>query len=182
MLIFIRGSLLIIVTGIMSGCGSSMGTSTAPAAGQADQVAADTKAWVMQSGGTNVLRLTTSADCKCAANDGSLKINAPQFEVEVWIVPGAKTVDEAMRSVGAQIVDEFKDFKADSTTDLTIAGSPAKRLVGPGHEADDGDPGAADLIVFKVGYHVFVACTHGEKLTPLGQQGILTMVQTAQMP
>jgi hypothetical protein len=159
-----------------------MGTSTAPAPGQADQVAADTKACVMQSGGTNVLGLTTSADCKCAAKDGSLKINAPQFEVEVWVVPGAKTVDEAIGNVDKQIADEFKDFKADSTTDLTIAGSPAKWLVGPGHEADDGDPGAADLIVFKVGDHIFVACTHGEKLTPIGQQGLLTMVQTAQMP
>lgn len=135
----------------------------------------------MQSGGANVLRLTTSADCKCAAKDGSLKINAPQFEVEVWLAP-AKTVDEATASVDKQIVDEFKDFKAESTTDLTIAGAPAKRLVGPGHEADDGDPGAADLIVFKLGDHVFVACTHGEKLTPIGQQGLLTIVQTARVP
>jgi hypothetical protein len=179
---FLRGSLFVIVTGIMSGCGSSTGTSAAPAGGQADQVAEGAKACVMQFGGTNVLRLTTSADCKCTAKDGSLKINAPQFEVEVWAVSGAKTVDDAMGSVSKQVEDEFKDFKPDTTTDLTIAGAPAKRLVGPGHEADDGDPGAADIIVFKVGDHIFIACTHGEKLMPIGQQGLLAMVQTAQMP
>jgi hypothetical protein len=177
----VRGSLLLIVTGMISGCASGAGGSSAgPAAAQAEK-AADTKAWVMQSGGTNVLKLTTSADCKGTAKDGALKINAPQFEVEVWL-SGAKSVDEATGTVATQIVDEFKDFKADSTTDVTIAGSPAKRLVGPGHEADDGDPGAADLIVFKVGDHVFVACTHGEKLMPVGEQGLLTIVQTAQVP
>jgi hypothetical protein len=50
------------------------------------------------------------------------------------------------------------------------------------HEADDGDAGAADVIAFKVGDHVFVACDHGESLDPMGQQWLLTLVQTAQMP
>jgi len=181
---FIRGLLFVIVTGILSGCFSSMGTKPAAAAAtQADKVA-DTKAWAMQSGGVDLLRLTTSADTKCVAGDGSLHFNGPLLfdEVEFWLVRGAKTVDEAMGNVNLQIVDQFRDFKPDHTTDLTIAGSPAKRLVGPGHEADDGDAGAADVIVFKVGDHIFVACYHGENLDPSGQQWMLTLVQTAQMP
>jgi hypothetical protein len=79
-------------------------------------------------------------------------------------------------------VSEFKNFKSNQTSELTIAGSPAKRMVGDGEEADDGDPGKADVIVFKVGDHVFVACDHGETINETGQQGLLTLVQTAHMP
>jgi hypothetical protein len=175
---FIRGSLLIVVTGMMGGCGSGIGTNSAtPAAPQAG-----TNACLMQAGGINVLRLTTSADVKCVAKDGSLHISTPQYEVEMWLVRGAQTMDEAIARVDKQIVDEFKDFKAFRTTDLTVAGSPAKRMLGSGHEADDGDAGQADVIVFKVGDHVFIACTHGEGLAPIAQQAMLTAVQTAQTP
>ena len=184
MRIFIRGSLFIIVPGLLAGCCSSMGAKpAASAATQADQVP-DTKAWVMRDGGADVLRLTTSADTKCVAGEGSLHFNGPVLfdEVEVWLVPNATTVDGAMGHVDAQIADQFKDFKPEHTTELTIAGSPAKRLVGPGHEADDGDAGAADVIVFKVGGHVFVACDHSEVLDPTGEQWMLALLQTAQMP
>ena len=148
---------------------------------QADQ-AAGTKTWVMQSGGAGVLKLTTADDTKCVSADGSLHFNAPKYEVEFWLMRGAQSVDDAASKVAPQIVSEFKEFKPDSTTDLTIAGSPAKRLVGTGQEADDGDAGSADLIVFKVGDQIFVACTHGEKLITPAREGMLTMVQTAQKP
>ena len=159
---FIYGSLFVIATGILSGCGSSTGTKSATSAAPQAEKVADTKDFVMQSGGANVLKLTTPAGTKCVAEDGSLKFDSPKYYVEVWLVSGAKTVDEAMGCVSSQIVSEFKNFKPDQTTDLTIAGSPAKRMVGVGNEADDDDPGKADVIVFKVGDHVFVACNHGE--------------------
>ncbi len=173
---FIRGLSSVIVACLLSGCSCS-GTKPAAAAS-----ATDTKARVMQAGGTNVLQLTVPADVKSAAADGSLRFAAPQYEVQVWLMPGVQSVDDGAARVAAQIVSEFKDFIPDRTTTLTIAGSPAKRLVGTGHEADDGDAGAADLIVFKVGDRVFVACYHGESLTPAGQQGLLTLAQTAKMP
>jgi len=175
----ISGLLIFIVAGAMCGCtGAKSSSSTATQAVNAT----DGKAWVMQSGGVDVLRVTASPDIKCVIGDGSLHFTAAQYEVEFWLVPGSQTVDDAVGHVGTQIVSEFKDFKPDSTTDLTVSGSPAKRLVGAGHEADDGDPGDADVIVFKVGDHVFVACNHGESLNPVGQQGMLTLVQTAQVP
>ena len=173
-----RTSVFIIVVGMVSGCCSTMATK--PAAPAASVAGANT--CVMQSGGVNILKLTMSPDVKCVAKDGSLHFTAPQYEVEVWQVSGVQTVDDALPHVGTQIVDEFKDFKPDHTTDLTIANSPAKQLIGTGHEADDGDPGDADVIVFKVADHIFVACNHGESLTPAGQQGLLTLVQTAQAP
>jgi hypothetical protein len=181
---FILELLLVIAPGMLSGCCTGMRTKPAPlVATQSDKIA-DSKIWVMQSSGVDVLKLTTAADTKCLAGDGTLHFNGPLLfdEVEIWRVRGAKTVDEATGHVDTQIADQFKDFKPDHTTDLTIAGSPAKRLGGPGHEADDGDAGAADVIVFKVGEHIFVACSHGESLDPSGEQWMLTLVQTAQTP
>ena len=129
---FILRSALVIAAGMFSGCGSCMHTKPA-AATQADNVAAS-KAWVMQSGGSNVLSLKAPDDTKCATGEGTLHFNGPVVfdEVEVWLMSGAKSVDEAMAHVNTQIADQFKDFKPDHTTDLMIAGSPAKRLVGPG--------------------------------------------------
>jgi hypothetical protein len=179
---FICGSLFIVVTGMLCGCGSNAGTKPgAPAAPQAERAAGGND-FVMKSGGTDVLKLTTPAGTKCVAEDGSLKFDSPKYYAEVWLVSGAKTVDEAMGRVGEQIVSEFKKFKPNETTDLTIAGSPAKRMVGVGEEADDGDPGKADVIVFKVDDRVFVACNHGESLNEAGQQGLLALVETAQKP
>ncbi len=121
-----------------------------------------------------MLKLTAPAGTESVAKDGSLKLDAPKYIAEVWLVSGAKTVDEAMGKVSSQIVSEFKNFKPNQTTDLTVAGSPAKRMVGAGQEADDGDPGKADVIVFKVGDHVFVGCYHGEDLSDEGQQGLFS--------
>jgi hypothetical protein len=97
-------------------------------------------------------------------------------------VPGANTVEDGVKSIDKQIAGEFKDFKPDSKADLTVAGSPAKRLAGIGHEADDGDNGEADLIVFKVGGHVFIALAHDEALSPQSRAGLVALVQTAQAP
>lgn len=179
---FIYGSLFTIVTSMLSGCGSNAATKPAPSAAPQAEKAADGKDFVMQSAGTDVLKLRAPVGTKCVAEDGSLKFDSPKYYAEVWLVSGAKTVEEATGRVGEQIVSEFKNFKPTETTDLTIAGSPAKRMVGAGEEADDGDPGKADVIVFKVGDRVFVACDHGESLTEAGQQGLLALVETAQKP
>ena len=140
------------------------------------------KTCVMASGGTNVLQLTAPAGTKCVAADGSLKVGAPAYDAECWLVPGAKTVAEGVDHLGPQIVGEFTAFKAEQTTDLTIAGGPAKQLTGTGHEADDGDPGAAECLVFAVGGHVFVACTHGETLNAAAKDGLLALAKTARVP
>ena len=92
---------------------------------------------------------------------------------------GAQTVDEAVGRVSEQITDEFKNLKVTNSTDLTVAGAPAKRQEGSGEEADDGDAGKADVIVFKMGQHIFVACTHGEALNPAAQEWMLKLVQEA---
>src|SRR5262245_60206389 len=129
---FIYGSLFTIVAGLLSGCGSNAGTKPDPSSAPQAEKAADGKDFVMQSGGMDVLKLRAPAGTKCVAEDGSLKFDSPKYYAEVWLVRGAKTVEEAMGRVSEQITSEFKNFKPDETTDLTIAGSPAKRTVGVG--------------------------------------------------
>lgn len=136
----------------------------------------------LQSRGTTILTVTGPSNLRPKSADGSLDLDGPQYEVEFWLVPDAQAIDAALPQIPTRIVDQFKDFKPDHTADLTIAGSPAKRLHGTGREADDGDPGEADVIVFKRGNHIFIACNHGEGLTPVGQQALLTLVRSAHTP
>jgi hypothetical protein len=136
----------------------------------------------MQTGGRDVLRLTTSADTKCKAKDSALDLVAHEQHLYFWLAKGAKTVADGVSRVPQEIGDEFKDFKTDKATDLTVAGSAAQRITGSGTEADDGDPGRADVIIFKAGNNIFVACVHGEHLAPADQQWMLMAVQSAQAP
>ncbi len=165
-------SSLVLVT---LGCGAATHNESAKQA----EKASDTKTCAMQAGGHDVLRLTVPNDASCKASDGSVVVNSNNRTVEFWIVKDAKSVDEALAKVSEQITDEFKNFKETKSTDLSVSGAPAKRQEGSGEEADDGDEGKADVIVFKVGDHVFVACTHGEALNAAAQEWMLALVQSA---
>jgi hypothetical protein len=63
------------------------------------------------------------------------------------------------------IKGEVLNFKPETTTDITVAGALAKRLFGPGVEADDKDEGHADVVVFSLGGRVFVSCVHARFVT-----------------
>jgi hypothetical protein len=179
----ISGLVLAILGTMALGCAGSGGAQSGAQPGARAGSSASTNPCVMQSEGRDVLRLTVPADATCTPKDGSLRAESHARDiVDVWLVRGAKTVEEGAGRVSQEISSEFKGFKTTSTTPLTIAGAPAKRIMGSGAEADDGDPGSADVVVFKAGEHVFVACTHGESLSPVSQQWMMTVVQTAQAP
>jgi len=136
----------------------------------------------MQSDGHDVLRVTLPVGAKCIAKEGFFRVYTRMQRVDIWEVIGATTCDAAAALAGEVIQDEFMDFAAESVTDQTIAGSPGKLLSGPGTEADDGDPSRADVAVFKIGDHVFVALSHGEHQRPADRQWMLDLVQTARRP
>jgi hypothetical protein len=165
-----------LLAGLLVGCNSTAtkSSSTKPSG--------NGETCVLHSGGLPMLRLTMPERAKCQAQEGALFIKSPKYNAEVWLVAGARTVDEALPRVPGQIIGEFQNFKPHQSSDLTVAGSPAKRQVGSGLEADDGDPGEADVIVFKVGERIFVGCAHGEGLSAADHQGLLTLVQSAQQP
>lgn len=191
MRIYIRRAAFATLAIVTLGCGASTQTKfakqtdpakTKESTKQTAKIAnanAETKTFAIQSGGHDVMQLSVPVDTVRTSNDGSVVVNSNNRTVEFWLVDGAKTVDEALSKVGEQIKDEFKNFKVTKSTDLTIAGAPAKRQEGSGEEADDGDDGKADVIVFKLGDRVFIACTHGEALDAAAQEWMLALVQSA---
>jgi hypothetical protein len=177
-----RAWIISLVAAALAGCATSKGDAhngKTPDTQTATAVA--TKPCAMQSGGRDVLHLTIPADAPTTPGDGTLTVMSRDGYVEFWLTD-AHTVDEAAARAGQIIVSEFKDLKVTTTTDLSVAGSPAKRLGGTGVEADDGDPGMADVVVFKAGGRVFVACTHGESMRKSAQRLMMDMVQSAKAP
>ena len=85
-------------------------------------------------------------------------LHAKGFFIYLWDVPGAKTVADAVPQAGKIIKSEFVEFAASETKDLKVAGHDAKHLMGKGEEADDNDPGSADVVIFTDGAHVPAAC------------------------
>lgn len=143
---------------------------------------ADTKEYVMQSGGESVLKVSAPAKSRGSAKDGFLRIGLRNHDFEIWLVSGVQTIDEASRRIGEVIREEFTNFRQTSMMPLKIDSGIATQMVGKGNEADDGDDGEAEVVVFKVGDRVFIACTHGEDLTPLAREELLTLVKTAKKP
>ncbi len=142
-----------------------------------------TKLYIMQSGGRDVLRLIAPADAPCTLADGSFDMKSRDGYVNIWLVRGAKTIDEGVQRAAAEITSEFKDFKPTRTTTLALSNhATATRLLGAGLEADDNDPGTADVIVFQAGPRIFIACTHGETMRPTAQDLMLNLVQSASAP
>lgn len=165
------------------GCASDKHAKSGAASSASSGEGSVSHACALKSGGHEVLRLATAPDVKCAQKGDWLRLESNTGHIDIWLASGAKTVDDAAARVAEQIKPEFKDFKASGApAAMTVAGSPAKRLAGRGVEADDGDPGDADVIVFKTGDHVFVACAHGESLSAANKQWLATIVQTAKAP
>ena len=81
--------------------------------------------------------------------------------IQVWATR-AKDLAAATADVAGIVVSEVTHFVPATTTDLTIAGVPAKQFIGAGEEADDGDPSNADVTLFTVNGVVYVLVNHAE--------------------
>jgi len=99
---------------------------------------------------------------------------------QLWPVASAKTLDDAMtRYADLLKPEDSHDIKVTKTSDVTLAGAPARILVGSGVESDDGDPGQAEVVLFSVHGHIFIACVHGEQMTDAETKSMLAVLQTA---
>ncbi len=107
-----------------------------------------------------VLRIPSAASVTVTGDHTMVQTATATFHL--WPVASAKTTDEALPRVTELIKGEFVNFKPKSTNDMVIAGALARHISGTGNEADDGDPGGAEVVVFVAGKHVFAACAHGE--------------------
>ncbi len=138
--------------------------------------------FVMPAGGKDVL-LLMARGAACTTKDGELHLTKGDMRMHVWLVPDAKTVEEGVSRIDRVITPEFTSFTPTHTTIVAI-GSPGSstHVLGTGYEADDGDPGTADAIVFMVDGRIFVACVHGEYLSPESQKWMEEVVATARGP
>jgi hypothetical protein len=109
------------------------------------------------------LKMTVPKDTEVTKKTGRTILHANKVWIYLWDVAEAKTVADAVPMVAKIIKSEFTDFAVGETKTITVAGHEAKHLTGKGAEADDGDPGSADVVIFTDGKHVFAACVHGEK-------------------
>ncbi len=109
------------------------------------------------------LKMTVPKDTEVTKKTGRTILHANKLFIYLWNVSDAKTVADAVPNAAKIIKSEFVEFVPGETKDLKVAGHDAKHLMGKGAEADDNDPGTADVVIFTDGKHVFAACVHGEK-------------------
>ncbi len=124
---------------------------------------AETKDITVKAGGAEALKLSVPTDAEVATKGDKTTIQTKTLRIYLWPVAKAKKVEDVLPHVGDIIKSEFTDFVVGGTDTITVAGAEAKHLKGKGAEADDGDPGTADVVIFTTGKHVFVASVHGEK-------------------
>ncbi|MEO6785236.1 MAG: hypothetical protein ABI318_03795 [Chthoniobacteraceae bacterium] len=124
---------------------------------------AEDKQATITAGDAPALSLTVPKEAKVTKKGDMTKIEAKHLWIYLWHVPNAKTVADAVPRVATIIKSEFTDFTLTDSKNLKVAGNEAKHLFGKGAEADDGDPGTAEVVIFTDGKHVFAACVHGER-------------------
>ena len=147
------------------------------------QASAQDSSVTLSVDGKPALVLQAPSAAKITSSNAYVNIRTTNMSLHVWAVSDAKIADDAAPRAGDLIKSEFKNFKPRAVKDLVIAGAPAKHVSGPGNEADDDDPGNAEVVLFEVGDHVFAACVHGEfddasrALAPM-----MAMLKTAHAP
>jgi hypothetical protein len=172
---------------LMMICGTSCAPSNAtPAARPVKQPAADTM-FTLVSGGKPALILTLPQGAQSKTVGGTTTIvllkGMDLQTFNLWVVDKDRTPEEAVACVPDIIKPEFKDFKPGDTKATMVAGVPAKLLAGGGVEADDGDEGNAEVVLFALGGRVFAACVHGEGEAPaMRRDFMMAILQTAKVP
>ena len=132
---------------------------------------------------TPALVLTAPAAAEVTPWKGKTVIHTTNMFLNVWLVPEAKTLNDVQARLDDVIKGDVLKFVASATNQLTVAGSPALHLSGKCVEADDGDAATADIVIFSVGNHIFVAYVHGEDNAASRERDpMLKMLQTAKSP
>ena len=129
------------------------------------------------------VELTVPQDAKVTPLKEKTVIQTADMFLHVWPVQGAGTLDDAQLKLADVVKGDVLKFSASTTNALTVAGAPARLLSGKCVEADDGDPAAADVVLFAVGDRVYVACVHGEGNDASRERApMLEVLRTAKRP
>ena len=134
-------------------------------------------------GNAPALVLTATAPVKVSTTKDMTEIHNKTLTLQIWHIPSAKTVDEGIAQIGEVIKAEVLKFAPTTTNALTVAGAPAKHLIGRGIEADDNDPATVDVVVFSAGKNIFAACVHGEGNEAAAERApMLAVLKTVKTP
>ena len=127
--------------------------------------------------------LVVPAEAQVSPVKDKTVIQTTNMFLHVWPVTGVKTVNEAQARLGDIIKGDVLKFSATATNEITVAGAPARHLIGKGVEADDGDDATADVVIFAAGQRIFLACVHGEGNDASKERApMLKVLQTAKSP
>ncbi len=140
---------------------------------------------VLQAQAAALLKLDLPVGCKVTSSGARIAVQSLDGVLffQLWQVPGAKSADDALPHYANLLRQEdVRDLRGTTTNAITIAGAPAKVIRGDGTEVDDGDPGKAEVVLFTAAGRVFVACAHGEHLTPAESKAMFAVLQTARKP
>ncbi|MGO9111860.1 MAG: hypothetical protein ACLP9L_21750 [Thermoguttaceae bacterium] len=145
--------------------------------------AEDMKTVTISKVGTAVMTIRAPQSAKVTMDKEKTVIDTKDMVLDLWVVPKAKTVAAAIASLDDVIKGEVLKFSPTSKEAITVAGAEGKHLMGKGIEADDQDPATVDVVVFKVGRTVLVACVHGEGEAAVRQrQPMLNALKTVKAP
>jgi hypothetical protein len=134
-------------------------------------------------GKSPVVTFTVPGTAKVTTDDkGKTTIDTSKFNLYLWATK-AKSIDNEVKAVAKTVHSEAVNLKIEKTRTIKVAGADAKHLMAKSNEADDNDPGTTDIVVFKSGGTVIVACIHGENdFAPKNREAMLKMVETAKAP
>jgi hypothetical protein len=126
-------------------------------------VFAETKEITVEAGGKPALKLSVPKEAEVATKGEKTTIQTKTLRIYLWNLPAAKSVAGVVPKADEVIKSEFVKYAVASTETIKVAGHEATHLKGKGEEADDNDPGTADVVIFTNGKQVFAACVHGER-------------------
>ena len=133
--------------------------------------------------GSPALVLTVPQPTTITMKQEKTAIKTKDMTLYLWAIPPAQTIDEGVTMISNVVVHEVVEFVAITTNTITVAGAPAKHLMGRAVEADDYDPGTADIVVFTTGKAIFAACVHGEANDAVRErEPMLSVLKTAKAP
>jgi hypothetical protein len=145
--------------------------------------AADMKTVTVSKDGAAAMTISAPQKAKVTTDKDKTVIETKDMNLDLWVVPKAKTVAEAIAALDEVLKSEVLKFSPASTEDITVAEAEGKHLKGKGIEADDQDPATVDVVVFTVGKTVFVACVHGEGQAAVRQRKpMLEALKTVKAP
>lgn len=129
----------------------------------ASAAVAQNQSVTLEAGGRPALKLSMPSDAKISVTGDKTALVGAHLQIYVWALPEAKTVAEVVPQAGEVIKTEFVKLAVTGKETLQVLGHEATDLKGTGEEADDNDPGTAEVVIFTDGERVFAACVHGEK-------------------